>query len=343
MLPFYPFGGGHGPGESMKSERRHDLEKNDFEVWLTEQGEALQTNWPVVVGLLALIIGGFFLYSYLTTPVLRYAQQWGQYLHIAREDKLDRDAQLAEFAKKNANTPPAPWALIQAGDAKQAEGILAMRTDMTKARKDFQEAAGYYADAVKQTKDPHLSGRAQFGLAQAYESQGDLEKAKENYSLVRKAGEETPLGKEAIKRLAALDSPETKDFYRWLATVNLDEIKKRQSGKFDPFEGLPSDPDVTLPSPEDVSRPIAPPKPPRRPNFPLGPEFPLPDGPMLPGVDLDPDPIVPPTPEKKPDTPPDPKPADPKPAEPPADPKAADPKPADKPAEPPADPKAAAK
>jgi len=95
--------------------------------------------------------------------------------------------------------------------------------------------------------DQLLEKRAWFGLAQIHESLADLVKAKDYYEKIVISSADSALGKEAQRRIDALDNPAVEKWYNWFANVK-------------PRPGMPGNPDLPadlgdLPDRPDISLP----------------------------------------------------------------------------------------
>lgn len=251
----------------MKTERRHELQKNELADWMTQYVEILQNYWQVilagVIGVMALV----WLIAYLATPGPKNSKEWRDYLtELAKPATDDEEGtELAAFGRKNHATTPGLWALQLSADRDLAQGLQQQFVDRTKSKDAFTKAAETYVQVVQDTKDPFLLARANFGAAQAYEGSGELAKAIDYYNAAAKHDGERTIGRESKKRLAYLEKKETAEWFDWFFKHKLEPIAPRPTRTplppmkmemLSPFRDLPDFPELDLPDPEDIERPI---------------------------------------------------------------------------------------
>jgi tetratricopeptide (TPR) repeat protein len=199
----------------MKSEHRHELQTNVLADRLGTGIEKVQPYSQVLVGgLIALAIAaiGFGIYSSVTRK--NASQAWTEYYFTLNSEA---DA-FTDVADKFPGSSAATWAQQTAGDGYLADGIDALYRNRAQADELIKKAIESYSAVVKTASQPELRTRAQLGLAQAHESLGELDKAKDYYQQVVSAAIQPALTSVASNRLAFLNTPEGKEFYAWFST-----------------------------------------------------------------------------------------------------------------------------
>ncbi len=197
----------------MKSERRHDLQNNEL-------ASTLGTGIDKVQPFVQYIVGGVVIAAVL-------AVGWGVYTSFARKSAAaawteyyftlntgDAEAFKA-IAADHPGSAAAIWAEQTAGDEYLADGIDALYKDRSQGIELLKKAISSYESVSSKTQNSELRTRAELGLAQAYESLGEIEKAKDLYQQVISAGLQPAITSVATSRVAFLNSQAGKDFYSW--------------------------------------------------------------------------------------------------------------------------------
>ena len=199
----------------MKTQRRHELQTNQLADWLGKQIERIRpystTIIAVIIGLIA--IAGT--YMYLNRVQRGEAQvAWNAfYLAINSQDA----EQLRDVAVTFRDSDPGRWAQLAAADIDLATGITGLFRDRELATRSLEQAKKDYQAVIDiATAGTDLYYKAQFGLAQANESLGELEAASELYEEL--AERESAVGLAAKQRLEALKKNATRELYEALAT-----------------------------------------------------------------------------------------------------------------------------
>ena len=199
----------------MKTERRHDLETNYLARKLAAGIECIKpyssVTTVVVVGLIAVVGGWFFLRSQATG---REAAAWNEYF-LATVNASTDPAKLRETAQHHNGSSVAYWANLALADSQLLAGTEALFSDKTLAKKSLNDALATYRKVVESSgaADP-IRERARFGMARSFEAMGDIDKAREHYLTVR--GTFASLSK---ARAEALDRPSSRRFYDWFANA----------------------------------------------------------------------------------------------------------------------------
>lgn len=236
----------------MKTERRHELQTNALADFIGKNLEKTQGRGKTILALVVLTIAVLFAAKFLVENQAAQSQVgWNQFfLAFGQRDP----AALEIVAKGNVGTTAGVWAQLAEADLKLAEGIGDLYTNRDNAKTNLQLAEEKYKAVDLTATEQLLRTRAWFGLGQAYESMSQVEKAKEYYGKLTDNAPKSALGKEAARRLAALEDPDTEKWYNWFAnqTPRPSIIPGAPGADFPgnlPFdlEGLPDRPDLSVP------------------------------------------------------------------------------------------------
>ncbi len=213
----------------MKSERRHELEKNVLADRLASGIESTRSMIPAVLGglgVLAILAIGWGIYSSYSKNQASTA--WTEFYFNLTSSDADSFLDVADDHPKSA---AAGWARQIAGDNYLQRGIIELYRNKAEGKKLIGQAIEAFESVDQASASLELRGKALLGLAQAHESLGDIDKASSYYQQLTKTATQPGLITEANQRLAFLTSPAGKDFYAWF-------------GKLDPKPDAP----ITLPS-----------------------------------------------------------------------------------------------
>ena len=205
----------------MKTERRHELAKNDLADWLGERIEALRPySGAVSASVLAaavLIFAGVVWYQKREATA---SQAWEEYFSALEQPDPNKSFERLEQVADDypADSPAALWSRLSLADSQLSKGVDELFKDRTSARKALDDAIDHYRAVVETAPAGSLlAERATFGLAEAYESKNDLEQAREHYREVLAEWPDGAFSSMAKSRLDDLDRKSTKDFYDWFA------------------------------------------------------------------------------------------------------------------------------
>lgn len=197
----------------MKTERRHELEKNQLADGLGRAITWCEENARLLAGVVTgvLIIGAVF--ALLSNrKEEREAKAWNSY-YTARAE-ADKDvAGLETVAKADGELFAGKLAELTLADIALNQGLAAMNTNRELAETQLTQARNYYLE-VRKSGEEHLQERADLGLARFHESMGQINEAKAEYKKLkdRKKGLYVDL---ATQKLAYLDKPATLEFAKW--------------------------------------------------------------------------------------------------------------------------------
>lgn len=204
----------------MKTERRHELAKNDLADWLGARIETLRPySGAISASVLAAAVLVFAAVVWYQKREATASQAWEDYFSALEQPDPNKGFErLERVAEEHAADSAALWSRLSLADTQLGKGVDDLFKDRTAARKALDDAIDHYRAVVeKAPSDSLLAERATFGLAEAYESKNDLEPAREQYRAVLANWPEGAFSSMAKSRLADLDRKSTKDFYDWFA------------------------------------------------------------------------------------------------------------------------------
>ncbi len=199
----------------MKSERKQIQESNLLADKIEQQAIKLKKALPAIVAVTTVVVLGLLAYGFYTSVQEKESAKGWTALYFADTDQADLTAISSDFK----GTAAGLWAKQTAGDANMARALEKVYLDRDLAEQFYKEAIAEYGVVAEKSTDPFLTGRANFGLAQASEGMGDHDKA---LSFYRKVIPNKAMGveliAEATKRVAWLESKAGEEFYAWYKT-----------------------------------------------------------------------------------------------------------------------------
>ncbi len=201
----------------MKTERRHELEKNELADRLEKLLDAARPYGKVLLGAVVAvgIVGAA--YAYLASRNREaQAHAWNEfYLAMGSGIGADND-RMEELAEGFGGSPVGLWSRIIVADTKLMVGMDELFTNAAEGRQKIREAIEKYNAALAMTNDSAIQQRAHLGLGRGYEALNQLDEARQNYQALVDASS-TAFGSYAEERLKDLEKPATGDFYDWFA------------------------------------------------------------------------------------------------------------------------------
>ena len=236
----------------MKSERKHTLESNLLADKIEQLAINLKKAFPAILAVTAVVVVGLLSYGFYTSVKEKESAKGWTALYFADTEAADLTAISSDFS----GTSAALWAKQTAGDANMSRALEKVYIDRDLAEQFYKEAAAEYRAAAEKSTDPFLAGRANFGLAQAYEGMGDLEQALSYY---RKVMQNKAMGNELIgeatKRVAWLESKAGEEFYAWYKTSRASSPVLNATPPVNTT--LPSSPNMSFPKIPSTDTPAA--------------------------------------------------------------------------------------
>lgn len=243
----------------MKSDSNNPLQANVLASELDKRIDQIKPmiGW-IVLGVLAL--SGVVLVWGVVVSLheQREAAAWnGFYLASGSGDAAQLQPVIEEYPTSKASI----WARQMVADSDLLKGTEALLVDKDEAVESLKKAVDGYETLLAETTDPNIQTRAQIGLAQAYESMGEVAKASEAWEQVASNAKSETFAKHAKSRLEFLASDNSKSFYKWFAEFkpepkpqlnlppNLNTLPGIPDLKFPDFTAPPTAPAPTAPAP----------------------------------------------------------------------------------------------
>ncbi|HUT10217.1 MAG TPA: hypothetical protein VMY42_06950 [Thermoguttaceae bacterium] len=194
----------------MKSERRHELEKNELANWMAKSIEGIKpyTNWILGTILLATLATASYAW-WSGRSGTKTEEAWALYYQaLDNKDPEELDA----VGDKYPNHEAAYWATIASADCLRDQGCDELFRDKAVAGEKLTEAVERYMKVLgdEDCEDPMLLQRATFGLARALESQTELERARQRYQEVYTKWPDGPFAAAAKHRYEELGKDSTR-------------------------------------------------------------------------------------------------------------------------------------
>ncbi len=202
----------------MKSEKRHKLQQNVLADWLGRSYAAVKpyANAILAVVLLAVVLASLWTWWHRQSTSEASAG-WDQLYKALEEGHI---AEIGKIAEQNPNSEIGLWATVVSGDLHLDSGCQELFTNKATASQDLQKALDEYTKVRSETRNPLLRERAIFGLARTYEalsgtrrSQGEFDKAIQNYQELVDHWKDGPYYSLVKDRLDDLNTVAAKTFY----------------------------------------------------------------------------------------------------------------------------------
>lgn len=257
----------------MKTERRHELQKNELADQIAHGLEAARPYSRLLGAVLlaiVVLVGGYS--AWAARQSRRQQQAWDQYFAaldmsqqtlVATDPALDKARnQLSDLAEKYPGTPVAYWAGVVAAELELDRGTKLLLNDKPQAKDHITRALDGFRTVLNGAPQGPLPERALFGLARAHESLGQLEEASREYSKLVKDYPNAPYVPFSKERIEDLKRTSTKQLYDWLASYQPRRPLANEPGtpgKRPEFstENLGGEPDFKIPSVVDEKLPSA--------------------------------------------------------------------------------------
>jgi tetratricopeptide (TPR) repeat protein len=211
----------------MKSERRHELERNQLLLWLMETSEQIKPYTNHILGAIVVVLLAVLAATYWSRHQAGQSSvAWDEY--FVALNSMDRTA-MENVTQKYRGTIAGQWGLVTLGDMQLDSGCNLLFTNKTSANLELRKAVENYQAALAQANIPALLERATYGLARAREAQGDLEQAVKTYGGLVEKWPKGTYYEMAQERIADLKSNSTRGFYDKFA-------------KYDPKPALANEP-----------------------------------------------------------------------------------------------------
>jgi hypothetical protein len=232
--------------------------------WLREAIERGPRFWLLLGGIAVGVVVGVVLANVYWFGESKSSEAWSELL--AAKTAKDQE----EVAHDHPNSVVGRWALLQAAGSLYNDAFFLLPTNRDGASPLLKRAYNLYAEAFEQAAqtDPMVARLAAMGMARTLETSNDLDRAIEQYRFVARTYPGTPEAEQAERRAEALEKPQNREFYKWLAAykapeLTLDPLSKKS------LELPPGHPPI-----EPSALPPPPPSKPSTPTPPVGDQIP---------------------------------------------------------------------
>jgi predicted negative regulator of RcsB-dependent stress response len=228
----------------MKSERRHELERNVLADWLKE---AIDTVKPyttaIAAAILLVLVASLTITWWSSRASAESGAAWDAFSTALDSRSV---AELDRIAETHPKSRVGQWAALTAGELLLREGCDTLFSSKASANQQLRRATDNFIGVLDQSSDRGLLERATFELARAREAQNQLPQAIEKYEQVVKewgGGTFAPL---AQQRLDDLKRKSSKVFYDEFAKYDPKPAYSDNPGKGPAFDAsaLPDNPSV---------------------------------------------------------------------------------------------------
>lgn len=226
----------------MKSERKQIQESNLLADKIEQQAIRLKKALPAIVAVTAVVVLGLLAYGFYTSVQEKESAKGWTTLYFADTDTADLTSISSDFK----GTAAGLWAQQIAGDANMSRALEKVYLDRDLAEQFYREAITEYSVVAEKSSDPFLSGRANFGLAQASEGMGNHDKALAYYrKVITNKAMGVDLIAESTKRVAWLESKAGEEFYAWYKTSRASSPVLNVNPSI--LSPLPNEPNISFP------------------------------------------------------------------------------------------------
>jgi tetratricopeptide (TPR) repeat protein len=263
------------------------LEKNTLARALEKYLAWLQPHLKWVAVAILVVLLGFGVNAFIAQQsASRMEAAWDEFLYASAA--TDRRKALEDVAAVHESLPAGIWALHSKADMDLQQGTQQIYQNRAEAEQLLRDAiAGFEEVLTLARRQPFLAQRAQYGIALANETMGELKKAREAYEEVVRLGESNALAELAQQRMDRLQSDRIQTFYNWFVAqddpppASRTPDLPRDLGDLPDFPDFQMPPDFSLPdldlpgavTPDEPVEPSAPVEPSPDPES-VGPETP---------------------------------------------------------------------
>lgn len=200
----------------MKTERRHELQKNDLADMVGTEIDHVKPYLKTILGVIvALLAVGFTIMFLSQQQATKNAVAWGELYEVLGSPSTQ---DLEKFSEDHNRTQPGEWALLVAANSKLQEGVRQMFENRQDAEESLSQAKKLFQKVLDSAPSQvMIRQRAQLGLAKTFESLNEPEAAIPHYEQLVQSAPDTPFGKAAAERLASLKRLNSEHWYAWFA------------------------------------------------------------------------------------------------------------------------------
>lgn len=197
----------------MKSEHRHQLQKNELAGRLEGAVEWSKRNSQTLAGVVVGVAVTLGLFYYLKNRWEEGAVAgWNEFFSAAGRN--DTSA-LGTLATREGQALPGQMANLMLADTEFNNGVELMNTDRAAGEEQLNAAKTKYGMVRNGSTDPLIRQRTTLGLARYYEAVGLLEDSVKEYEALMKEAADGPYADLARRKIEYLNEPATKAFATW--------------------------------------------------------------------------------------------------------------------------------
>ncbi|MEL6110383.1 MAG: tetratricopeptide repeat protein [Planctomycetota bacterium] len=152
-----------------------------------------------------------------------------------------------EVSSQYPGTVAAAWSLLDQGNENLSLGVRALYQDRDEAETLLKEARDLYKQARSSSEDALLVSRANFGVAIASESIGEIDEAIDAYEKCIEANESEQMREVAQERIDALSIPSNQEFLVWFGEQDFAPADPSTPPELPSSSTLPDLPNLDLP------------------------------------------------------------------------------------------------
>ncbi|WP_050769473.1 hypothetical protein [Blastopirellula marina] len=244
----------------MKSERRHELQKNELEQVLEKGMEQMGPQAKILAGVaIAVVVAVLAVMWFQWQSKIARASGWGE-LFTASAMMSQQDGKMTPALEAVGSAyqgrPAGAWAELFLGYDLYRQGLEKNFTQPDDAKLDLERSIKAFQNAEKSANVPELKQRALWGIGQSSEviaTDESLKTAISTYEKLSTQWPDSPFGEWAAERLETLQDKNVEQFYTWYREQDFAPKASPTSGIFN--QDLPSDPNLSLPSRDALTRP----------------------------------------------------------------------------------------
>jgi hypothetical protein len=237
----------------MKTERKHELQKNELADVLGHELDYLRPYLKIILAVVVAVVAISVTIAVLSGQrASKNTAAWSSFYQVIGESGSDSERlskQLDSVAKANAGTSAGLWSELAAADFKLQSGIRQMFDDRSEAERNLEEAQKHFESVIKGGESqPMLVRRAKLGLAETLEAKNEPDEAEKIYQELVDKNKDDVFGKTAAERLAQVKRLSEAQWYAWFA-------KYKPAPPGDPFKGRVPGDMSDLPGMNDLKAP----------------------------------------------------------------------------------------
>ena len=218
----------------MKSERRHELERNALADWLAETIAIVKPyTTAILAAVLLVLVLGLLISWWANRSSSESGAAWDAFSAALDSRNV---AELDRIAETHPKSRVGQCAALAAGELLTREGCDALFSSKASANQQLRRATDSFMQVLDQSGDRELRQRATFDLARAREAQNQLSQAVEQYEQVVKEWPNGTFASLAQQRLDDLKRKSTRAFYDEFAKYDPKPAYSDNPGKGPAFD-----------------------------------------------------------------------------------------------------------